>query len=66
VTVRNKASAVVRLHRDHAAKAEGREIAKAEGGRMLAAKVAEAIAVTTGVVAIVAASKVRRKSTSKN
>jgi hypothetical protein len=65
----NKANAAGRLHKDHAAKAEGREIAKAGGRRMLAAKVAEAngaIAETTGVAASVAASKARPKSISRN
>jgi hypothetical protein len=55
--------------RDNAGKVEGREIVKGGAGRMAAAKAdgaSEAIGVTTGVVAIVAASKGRRKSTSKN
>jgi hypothetical protein len=55
--------------RDNAGKVEGREIVKDGAAHMVAAKAdgaSEAIAVTTGVVAIVAASKGRRKSTSKN
>ena len=52
--------------RDNAGKVEGREIVKDGAARMAAAKAdgaSEAIGVTTGVVAIVAASKGRRKST---
>ena len=56
--------------KDYAGKAEGREIVKAGVvRRMVAAKVAVAsavIEVTTGVAAIVAVSKGRRKSILKN
>jgi hypothetical protein len=57
---------VVRLRKDSAAKAEGREIVKGGEVRTVAVKVAEPIEVTTGVVAIGAASRARLKSTSRN
>jgi len=50
---------------DNAAKA-GREIAKAGAARTVGAKVAGVIEGTTGVAAIAAASKARRKSTSRS
>ena len=54
--------------RDHAAKVEGRQIAKAVGDRRTVdVKVAEASGVTTGAaVAIAAALKARRKSISRS
>jgi hypothetical protein len=55
--------------KDNAAKAEGRETGKAGVVRRAGAKVAAATganAVTTGGAAIAAASKGRRKSTSRN
>jgi hypothetical protein len=65
---RDKAARAV--DKGHAGKAEGREIVKAGVvRRMVAAKVAvasAAIAVTTGVAAIVAVSKGRLKSILKN
>jgi hypothetical protein len=64
-----KDQAAKAVGKDHAGKAEGRAIAKAGAGRMVDAKAgegSEATEVTTGVAAIVAASKGRRKSTSKN
>ena len=73
VNLRLKANVEVQVHKrkDNAAKAEGREIEKAAvivkaAVRMVAVKVAEASAGTNGGVAIGAASKVRRKSTSKS
>ena len=52
---------------DHAAKvAQGREIARVGAARMADVKVAVGIEEMTGVVAIAGASKVRRKSTSRN
>lgn len=62
VIVRKEAG--VLADKDHAGRAEGREIAKAEAvRRMLDAKVAVLIEVMTGVAAIAAASKARPKST---
>jgi hypothetical protein len=50
----------------HAAKAEGRANDAIAGVRTAAVKEVAAIEVTTGVAAIAAASKARRKSTSRN
>jgi hypothetical protein len=53
--------------KDHAAKvAQGREIARPGAVRTADVKVAVGIVVTTGVVVIAGASKVRRKSTSRS